>query len=46
MAKKTSFHDALNEHIAREFAAEQQYIAIAVYFDDLTLRGVRVEKSQ
>jgi bacterioferritin B len=37
MAKKTSFHDALNEHIAREFAAEQQYIAIAVYFDDLTL---------
>ncbi len=37
MAKKTTFHDALNEHIAREFAAEQQYIAIAVYFDDLTL---------
>lgn len=37
MAKTTTFHDALNEHIAREFAAEQQYIAIAVYFDDLTL---------
>lgn len=37
MAKKTSFHQALNAHIAREFAAEQQYIAIAVHFDDQTL---------
>lgn len=37
MAKKTNFHEALNEHIGREFAAQQQYIAIAVYFDDLTL---------
>ncbi len=37
MAKKTSFHDALNNHIGREFAAQQQYIAIAVYFDDQTL---------
>ena len=37
MPKKQSFHEALNAHIAREFAAEQQYIAIAVYFDDLTL---------
>lgn len=37
MATKTSFHEALNEHIGREFAAEQQYIAIAVHFDDQTL---------
>jgi ferritin len=37
MPKKTSFHEALNAHIAREFAAEQQYIAIAVHFDDQTL---------
>jgi ferritin len=37
MAKKRSFHEALNEHIAREYAAQQQYIAIAVYFDDQTL---------
>jgi ferritin len=37
MAETTSFHEALNAHIAREFAAEQQYIAIAVYFDDQTL---------
>jgi ferritin len=32
------FPDALNEQIAREFAASQQYIAIAVYFDDETLQ--------
>jgi ferritin len=37
MPKKQTFHEALNAHIAREFAAEQQYIAIAVHFDDLTL---------
>ncbi len=37
MPTKQTFHEALNAHIAREFAAEQQYIAIAVYFDDLTL---------
>ena len=37
MAKKQSFHEALNAHVGREFAAEQQYIAIAVYFDDQTL---------
>ncbi|MFN8187116.1 MAG: ferritin [Gaiellales bacterium] len=36
MAKKT-FPAALNEHIGREFAASQQYIAIAVYYDDETL---------
>jgi bacterioferritin B len=37
MAKKKAFHEALNEHIGREFAAGQQYVAIAVYFDDQTL---------
>jgi ferritin len=37
MPKKNSFHQALNAHIGREYAAQQQYVAIAVYFDDLTL---------
>src|SRR5918995_574310 len=31
------FHDALNEQIGREFAASQQYAAIAVYYDSETL---------
>jgi bacterioferritin B len=31
------FHDAVSEQIAYEFAASQQYIAIAVYFDAETL---------
>jgi bacterioferritin B len=31
------FPDALNEQIGREFAASQQYVAIAVYFDRETL---------
>jgi bacterioferritin B len=31
------FSDALNEQIAYEFAASQQYIAIAVYYDAQTL---------
>ncbi len=31
------FPEALNEQIAREFAASQQYVAIAVYFDAETL---------
>jgi bacterioferritin B len=31
------FPDALNEQIAHEFAASQQYVAIAVYFDRETL---------
>ena len=31
------FHDALNEQIGREFAASQQYVAIAVYYDSETL---------
>ena len=33
----SSFHDALNEQIGREFAASQQYAAIAVYYDSETL---------
>ena len=32
-----SFPDALNEQIANEFAAQQQYIAAAVYYDAETL---------
>ena len=31
------FPHALNEHIAREFAASQQYVAIAAYYDAETL---------
>jgi bacterioferritin B len=31
------FPDALNEQIAREFGASQQYVAIAVYYDGETL---------
>jgi len=31
------FHDALNEQVAREFAASHQYAAIAVYYDSETL---------
>ena len=31
------FPDALNEQIAYEFAASQQYVAIAVYYDSETL---------
>jgi ferritin len=36
MAKKR-FPKALNDHVGREFAASQQYIAIAVYYDGQTL---------
>jgi bacterioferritin B len=36
MAEKT-FADALNEQIANEFAAHQQYVGIAVYYDAETL---------
>jgi bacterioferritin B len=32
-----SFADAVNEQIANEFAASQQYIAAAVWYDDQTL---------
>jgi bacterioferritin B len=32
-----SFADALNDQIANEFAAHQQYIGAAVYYDDETL---------
>jgi len=31
------FVDALNQQVAREFAASQQYVAIAVYYDSETL---------
>ena len=31
------FVDELNAQIAREFGASQQYVALAVYYDDLTL---------
>jgi ferritin len=31
------FPDALNEQVANEFAASQQYVAIAVYYDGETL---------
>ena len=36
MAEK-SFADALNEQIANELAASQQYVGIAVYYDNETL---------
>jgi ferritin len=36
MADK-SFADAVNEQIANEFAASQQYLAAAVWYDDQTL---------
>jgi ferritin len=36
MAEK-SFADALNEQIANEFAASQQYVGMAVYYDAETL---------
>jgi ferritin len=31
------FHDELNDQVGREFAASQQYAAIAVYYDSETL---------
>jgi ferritin len=31
------FHDAVNEQVGYEFAASQQYIAVAVWFDSETL---------
>jgi ferritin len=34
------FTDALNEQIAYEFGASQQYVAIAVYYDAETLPGL------
>ena len=34
------FSDALNEQIAYEFGASQQYVAIAVYYDAETLPGL------
>ena len=35
--KKKSFADALNEQISNEFAASQQYVGAAVYYDTETL---------
>ena len=32
-----SFAEELNAHIANEYAASQQYVAIAVYYDQETL---------
>src|SRR3954469_2034754 len=32
-----AFVDRLNEQVGHEFAASQQYLAIAVYYDDETL---------
>jgi len=32
-----AFIDLLNAQIGHEFAAHQQYVAIAIYFDDLTM---------
>ena len=34
---ESGFPEALDEQIAYEFGASQQYIAIAVYYDDETL---------
>ncbi len=34
------FSDALNAQVAYEFGASQQYVAIAVYYDDETLPGL------
>src|ERR1700751_2803905 len=34
---QTSYWDSLNEQIAYEFGASQQYVAIAVYYDTQTL---------
>jgi bacterioferritin B len=31
------FHDTVNEQVGHEFAASQQYVAIAVYYDSETL---------
>ncbi len=34
------FPEAMNEQIGREFAASQQYVAIAVHYDEETLPGL------
>jgi ferritin len=33
-----TFAEKLNEQVGHEFAASQQYVAVAVYYDDQTLR--------
>ena len=37
MATATPFNDLLNEQVAHEFAAHQQYVACAVYYESQTL---------
>jgi len=34
---RTKFHDLLNDQIANEFSASQQYIAVAVYYDGIDM---------
>ena len=34
------FAEELNAHIANEYAASQQYVAIAIYYDQETLPGL------
>ena len=40
ISRVSRFTDALNEQVAREFAASQQYVAIAVHYDGETLSGL------
>jgi bacterioferritin B len=40
MYARMSFAEELNGHIANEYAASQQYVAIAVYYDRETLPGL------
>jgi ferritin len=40
VARMARFPEALNEQVAREFAASQQYVAIAVHYDRETLPGL------
>ena len=42
----SSFPTALNEQIARELAASQQYVAIAVYYDSETLARLALEQEK
>lgn len=34
---RTKFHDLLHEQIANEFSASQQYIAVAIYYDNIDM---------
>ncbi len=42
---ESSFHDLLNEQIAHEFTASQQYVAIAVWFDQQALPQLAARSS-